>query len=164
MTTRWWILSRPAACPRVGLGAAAASPRMRPGTTSLHPLRPIVMIRLSEPAGDVVFRALVLRAREELRRGAKLDEFAAEHERGAVGHPRGLLHVVRHEDDRQVVAQRPGELCDLQRGRRIQGASSCIRFRQRSRVDLPQPDGPMTAVMRWAANPSDTPRTAWVGP
>src|SRR6266545_2732447 len=40
------------------------------------------------------------------------------------------------------------------------GVSSCIRFKQRSRVDLPQPDGPMMAVTVCAGNKSDTSRTA----
>src|SRR6266550_2400677 len=40
------------------------------------------------------------------------------------------------------------------------GVSSCIRLRQRSRVDLPQPDGPMMAVTVCAGNKSDTSRTA----
>src|SRR5438552_1412091 len=40
------------------------------------------------------------------------------------------------------------------------GVSSCIRFRQRSRVLLPHPDGPMIAVTTWAGNKSETSRTA----
>src|SRR5438552_727388 len=40
------------------------------------------------------------------------------------------------------------------------GVSSCIRFRQRSRVLLPHPDGPMIAVTIWAGNKSETSRTA----
>src|SRR5216117_1597159 len=40
------------------------------------------------------------------------------------------------------------------------GVSSCIRFRQRSMVLLPHPDGPMIAVTVFAGNSSDTSRTA----
>src|SRR6266571_8990797 len=40
------------------------------------------------------------------------------------------------------------------------GVNSCMRFRQRSRVLLPQPEGPMIAVTVLAGNRSDTPRTA----
>src|SRR5258706_12743848 len=40
------------------------------------------------------------------------------------------------------------------------GVNSCIRFRQRSMVLLPQPDGPMIAVTVWAGDSSDTSRTA----
>src|SRR3982751_1658804 len=34
--------------------------------------------------------------------------------------------------------------------------SSCIRFRVRRKVDLPQPDGPISAWTRLAGNPSET--------
>src|SRR5919204_1054289 len=34
--------------------------------------------------------------------------------------------------------------------------SSCMRLRQRRKVLLPQPDGPMTAVTVWAGNSRDT--------
>src|SRR6266550_3531265 len=40
------------------------------------------------------------------------------------------------------------------------GINSCIRFRQRSMVLLPHPDGPMIAVTVFAGNSSDTSRTA----
>src|SRR5687768_1275607 len=38
--------------------------------------------------------------------------------------------------------------------------SSCIRLRVRRKVDLPQPEGPMSACTRWASNPSETLFTA----
>src|SRR3989454_9304749 len=40
------------------------------------------------------------------------------------------------------------------------GVTSCMRFRQRSRVLLPQPEGPMIAVTVFAGNKSETSRTA----
>src|SRR5437899_802955 len=40
------------------------------------------------------------------------------------------------------------------------GVSSCMRFRQRSRVLLPHPDGPMIAVTVCAGKRNDTSRTA----
>src|SRR5690242_3878086 len=40
------------------------------------------------------------------------------------------------------------------------GVSSCMRLRQRSRVLLPHPEGPMIAVTVCAGNSSDTSRTA----
>src|SRR6266550_7449326 len=40
------------------------------------------------------------------------------------------------------------------------GVSSCMRFRQRSSVLLPHPEGPMIAVTVCAGNRSDTSRTA----
>src|SRR4051812_25328574 len=47
---------------------------------------------------------------------------------------------------------------------RASGTVSCIRFRQRSSVDLPHPDGPMIAVTSFCGKESETSRTACVGP
>jgi hypothetical protein len=47
---------------------------------------------------------------------------------------------------------------------RASGTVSCIRLRQRSSVDLPQPDGPMIAVTSFCGKVSATSRTAWVEP
>src|SRR5918999_1864970 len=47
---------------------------------------------------------------------------------------------------------------------RAPGIVSCMRFRQRSRVDFPQPDGPMIAVTWRSCASSETPRIACVGP
>ena len=41
------------------------------------------------------------------------------------------------------------------------GMTSCIRFRVRSTVVLPQPDGPMNAVTLRGRTDSDTSATAW---
>src|SRR6476660_1829677 len=43
---------------------------------------------------------------------------------------------------------------------RAPGVSSCIRFRVRRNVDLPQPDGPMIAVTARGGIVTFTPRTA----
>src|SRR5258706_15800043 len=47
---------------------------------------------------------------------------------------------------------------------RARGTVSCMRLRQRSRVDLPQPDGPMIAVTSFGGMSSVTSRTACVSP
>src|SRR5690242_7610983 len=47
---------------------------------------------------------------------------------------------------------------------RAPGTVSCIRFRQRTKVDLPQPDGPMIAVTDRSRRSTDTCRTAWSAP
>src|SRR3954466_10059330 len=47
---------------------------------------------------------------------------------------------------------------------RASGMVSCMRLRQRSRVDLPQPDGPMIAVTSFAGKSRFTSRTACVDP
>src|SRR4029077_6831902 len=74
---------------------------------------------LAEPSGDVRLCPAVLRLVEEVARGRELDQLAIatlrvhEHERGEVGHTRGLLHVVRDDDDRVVVGQLDHEVLDL---------------------------------------------------
>src|SRR5215208_1855505 len=47
---------------------------------------------------------------------------------------------------------------------RAPGTVSCMRFRQRSSVLLPHPDGPMTAVTSWSATARETSRTACADP
>src|SRR6266568_5725864 len=47
---------------------------------------------------------------------------------------------------------------------RADGTRSCIRFRLRSTVDLPQPEGPMMAVTLLAGKSMETAFTAWVVP
>ena len=47
---------------------------------------------------------------------------------------------------------------------RAPGVTSCIRFRVRSTVVLPQPDGPMNAVTLRGRTVSDTSATAWNAP
>jgi hypothetical protein len=44
---------------------------------------------------------------------------------------------------------------------RAPGATSCMRFSDRSTVDLPQPDGPMNAVTLRGGTESETCCTAW---
>src|SRR5579872_933356 len=47
---------------------------------------------------------------------------------------------------------------------RASGTVSCMRFRQRTKVDLPHPDGPMTAVAWLAATVMLMSYKAWVLP
>src|SRR5512139_3909331 len=68
---------------------------------------------LAEAAGDVVLRTPVIRIGENSGRFAEFHELAEIHERGEIGHPRGLLHVVRHDRDRVVVLELVDELLDL---------------------------------------------------
>ena len=44
------------------------------------------------------------------------------------------------------------------------GMTSCIRFRVRSTVDLPQPEGPMNAVTDRGSMAIETSFTAWKAP
>src|SRR5450432_1962463 len=47
---------------------------------------------------------------------------------------------------------------------RAVGTVSCMRLRQRRKVDLPQPDGPMIAVTWRSCTSMPTPFTAWTLP
>ena len=47
---------------------------------------------------------------------------------------------------------------------RASGMVSCMRLRQRTKVDLPQPDGPITAVAWFAATVMLMSYRAWVLP
>src|SRR5437016_2259686 len=69
--------------------------------------------RSAEAPGDVVLRAAIARSREHLARQIELDQLAEIHEAGEVGHPRGLLHVVGHDDDRVVLLELIDQLLDL---------------------------------------------------
>ena len=44
---------------------------------------------------------------------------------------------------------------------RVSGMMSFIRFRQRRKVDLPQPDGPMNAVTDFSGTRSEISCSAW---
>src|SRR4051812_34162672 len=75
---------------------------------------PAMAAPLAELPGDVLLRAGVGRVGEDRARLGELDELAREHERGLVGHARGLLHVVRDDDDRVVLLELVDQLLDLQ--------------------------------------------------
>jgi hypothetical protein len=84
------------------------------------------ILHLSESSRDVVFGFFLFRVREELFRRAELycvsrAPFVHLHEGSKVGDPRGLLHIVGDDNDGELLAEW---------------------------VDLPQPDEPMSAVMR----------------
>src|SRR3954449_163410 len=83
-------------------------------------------VPLLELARDVLLRAAVVRLREDLLRRPDLDQLAVEQERGRVGDARGLLHVVRDDDDRHAVLELVDELLDLQRGDRVQRAGGLV--------------------------------------
>src|ERR1700710_2673418 len=80
----------------------------------------------AEPSGDVVLGPLLGGIGEDLLRGTHLDELtrladAGEiEERGAVGDPRRLLHVVRDDDDRVLRLQFLDEVLDRERRDRVE--------------------------------------------
>src|SRR5271166_2140226 len=76
--------------------------RFRPPSASLPlpaVLSPASADSLAELARDIFLRSRIARPGEDLFGGAHLDELPVEHERGAIGHPGRLLHVVRDDDD-----------------------------------------------------------------
>src|SRR3954465_9808650 len=75
--------------------------------------RPSV-ISSAELPGDVVLGPGVVGLGEHLLRRAVLAELAVEHERRRVGDARGLLHVVRDDDDRVAGLELVDELLDAQ--------------------------------------------------
>src|SRR3954454_18680704 len=76
--------------------------------------------RSPELARHVLLRALVQGLGEDDGGCAVLDELAVEHERGRVRHARGLLHVVRDDDNRVALLELRDELLDLQRRDRVE--------------------------------------------
>ena len=63
----------------------------------------------------------------------------------------------------------PGRRCPRRRGARarrpgVPGTVSCMRFRQRTKVDLPHPDGPMMAVTARSGRSRLMSWSAWVAP
>ena len=80
---------------------------------SAHPTRRrLLQSRSSESSSDVRFGARVAGRREYRARRAILDQLAGEHECRAVGDARCLLHVVRHDDDRDLLAELVHQLFD----------------------------------------------------
>ena len=59
----------------------------------------------TEPSAHIILRALLRRVGENLRGRAVLHQFAHVKERRLVGDARGLLHVVRHNDDGEILFQ-----------------------------------------------------------
>jgi len=60
---------------------------------------------LTKPAGDVIGGAFVFGHLEEVDAAAIFDEFAHQEESGEISHTRGLLHVVRGDDDGVILFQ-----------------------------------------------------------
>lgn len=69
----------------------------------------------AESPGDVVFRLLVFGVGEDFLCRADLDDAAFVEKCRHVGDARGLLHVVRDDDDREACAETRHQFFDLQR-------------------------------------------------
>src|SRR6266850_3531627 len=84
-------------------------------------------IRKSPKAsGDVSLRARIAGRGEELRRRATFDQLSVEQEGGEITDARGLLHVVRDDDDSVVLLQFDHQLFDLGRRNGVQRGSRLI--------------------------------------
>jgi len=64
--------------------------------------------------------------REQLLRSTELDQLAKVHECRLIRHPRGLLHVVRHDDDRQLFLQGKQQFFDDSGGDRVKRGTGLI--------------------------------------
>src|SRR5580693_702679 len=80
----------------------------------------------AELAGDIFLGSRIAGRGEDLLRLSDLDELAVEHERGAVGDSRGLLHVVRDDHDRHAPLELLDQFLDLQRRDRVQGRAGLV--------------------------------------
>ena len=74
----------------------------------------------TETARNVIFRLFLARAHEDGSGFIEFDELAQIHERGEVGYPRGLLHVVRHDGDGVIAFQFVDEFFDFGGGNGVQ--------------------------------------------
>src|ERR671922_2131678 len=78
------------------------------------------IILLAEPPGDVIFCLSLLGRGKELCGLAELYQFTQVEESRAVGYTGCLLHVVRNDDDREVVFKLVDQPFDSGGGNRIQ--------------------------------------------
>src|SRR6185295_7498600 len=81
---------------------------------------------LAEPARDVVLGQLVLRGREDLRRGSELHQPPEPEERGLVRDARRLLQVVGHDHDRVILLQLVDQLLDPERRDRVERRAGLV--------------------------------------
>src|SRR3569833_862116 len=85
-------------------------------------------IRLAVTAGDVIFRLFLLRISEQGVGVFVFDQLTQVHERRVIGHARGLLHVVRDDDDGVVVLVLVDQLFELQGRIRIKGRRGLVQL------------------------------------
>src|SRR5580658_287706 len=87
--------------------------------------------RSTESAVDIVARPPVLRVVEQLVSGAGLDDpsgypLLRQEEGTLLGHPRRLLHVVGHDDDRHVGCQFADGLLDVASRGGVEGGARLV--------------------------------------
>src|SRR3954466_3718310 len=82
--------------------------------------------RSAEASGDVVLGEFVARVGEDAIGLAHFDEIAKVEVGGALRNTRGLLHRVRHDDDRVALPQLFHEVLDARGGDRVEGAAGLV--------------------------------------
>src|SRR2546425_2846001 len=105
MTRRIWSSTSPPIANSVCLSASSSSWKCRGMTPPILP----------EPPGDVIFGPRVARVGEERAGHPELHQLPEKEEAGRLRDPGGLLHVVRDDHDRQVLAELEDQLLDLRR-------------------------------------------------
>src|SRR5215217_3893234 len=109
--------ARVAASMLAPVSATISSSLRRRLESSFSKCRSMCVLRGSaEAARNVVFGLALLRAGEDALGGVEFDQLAHVEERGVVGDARGLLHVVRDDDDGVAVLELVDELLDLRGG------------------------------------------------
>src|SRR3954463_14357125 len=117
----WWRrASRTRSSAVTTMSSAPSAWTSSPWSSSRKCARALPAIGLAELARHVLLRTGVARVREDGVGLGELDELAAEHERGLVGHARRLLHVVGDDHDRVVALELGDQLLDLERRHRIE--------------------------------------------
>ena len=81
----------------------------------------------TEAPGNVILGARIARRGKELLRRSELDQFPLEHERGVIGNPRGLLHIVGDDGDGVIVRQLGDQVLDLRGRDRIQRRARLVQ-------------------------------------
>jgi hypothetical protein len=81
----------------------------------------------SEATGNEALRAWVAWRPEDLLRGAELDQFTEVHEACKVGDPRGLLQIVRDDDNRVIPLEFMYRILDLRRRDRVDGGARLVK-------------------------------------
>jgi len=82
---------------------------------------------LAEVPGDVALGLFVLGFGKQIAGAAEFDQFSLEEKHGVIGKPRGLLHVVRDNNDRVLAVQFQHQVFDSGGGSGVQRGCRFIK-------------------------------------
>src|SRR6266404_7215254 len=105
------------------------APRVLPcGATSpaIPPSPAESVYALSEPACDIVFRPFVGRFSKHLLGLVELDHLAEQEKARKLGHPRGLLHIMRDNDDSVLLFQLENQVFDFAGRNWVEGRARLV--------------------------------------